>query len=122
MSRNEFFKIELKNRIYDNKLNVLKVLDSLDNRKIIDRRIGDQLVRSIISITANYVEGQAGCSKKDFENFINHSLMSSNESLMWLKILKDLKKIETVCADEFIKEKKEISNMLASILINSRKR
>jgi four helix bundle protein len=83
-------KKEFKKRLYDFTLKLIKFLDKLPDDKV-SRRIGDQLLRSGTSIIANYIEGQASSSKKDFTNYFNISLKSANESKLWLAILRDIK-------------------------------
>ena len=84
----EKFKKEFKRRLYAFTLRLIEFIDKLppDN---VSRRLGDQLLRSGTSIIGNYVEGQSASSKKDFINYFNTSLKSSNESKLWLSLLND---------------------------------
>lgn len=120
ISSSDYFKKDLKKRIYNLVIKVLKALESKNYKGSAFFRISDQLTRSITSIIANYVEGQSGSSKKDFENYLNNSLKSANESKLWVTILKDLNKIDVNECDEILNELDEISKILASILIKSR--
>ncbi|PJA64479.1 MAG: four helix bundle protein, partial [Candidatus Portnoybacteria bacterium CG_4_9_14_3_um_filter_40_10] len=79
--------------------------------------IGKQLLRSGTSILANYIEANSASSKKDFINFFTHSLKSSNESKVWLTILRDLKKGEEKETDWLLNELIEISNVIASSIL-----
>lgn len=74
---------EFKKRLYSFTLKLIKFIECFP-KDTVSRRIGDQLVRSGTSIIANYVEGQSGSSKKDFTNFLNHSLKSNNETKLWI--------------------------------------
>jgi four helix bundle protein len=76
------FKKEFKRRLYNFTLKTIEFLDSLPNDNV-SRRLSDQLLRSSTSIIGNYIEGQAASSKKDFINYFNTSLKSSNESKLW---------------------------------------
>lgn len=118
----DYFKKDLKKRIYDLVLNVLKKIESQKFSGPVYFRVTDQLTRSITSIISNYVEGQAGSSKKDFENFLNHSLKSANESKLWIAILRDMDKLNSKDSEKFLQELDEISKIVASILIKSRKK
>lgn len=70
---------EFKKRLYTFVLRLIKFIENLpDNRTT--RIIGDQLLRSGTSILGNYIEAQASSSRKDYTNYLNHSLKSSNES------------------------------------------
>ncbi|MGD2094873.1 MAG: four helix bundle protein [Phycisphaerales bacterium] len=90
------FKNEFKRRLYDFTLRLIEFIDKLPNDNV-SKRIGDQLLRSGTSIIANYIEGQAASSKKDFTNYFNISLKSANESKLWLALLRDSKRAK---ADE----------------------
>ncbi len=106
-----------KRRFYDFTLELIKFIDRLPKTNVA-YRIGDQLLRSGTSIIANYIEGQSASSKKDFTNFINHSLKSANESKLWLSLLKDSKH----CGDQdttwLMQELIEISKILASTVLS----
>ena len=76
--------------------------------------ITDQLIRAITSIGANIIEAQAASSKKDFINFLNHSLKSGNETKFWLALARDLdsKLIEELNA--LLKETDELVKILGA--------
>ena len=82
----EKFKKDFKKRLYAFTLKLIEFLDTLPEDNV-SRRLGDQLLRSGTSIIANYVEGQAASSKRDFTNFFNICLKSANESKVWLALL-----------------------------------
>lgn len=81
----------------------------------------DQLVRSVTSIRANLVEGIAGSSKNDFVKFNIIALKSANETKYWLCLIRDTMEINKTSLERFIKEADEISRIIASIVINSKK-
>ncbi|OHB54734.1 MAG: hypothetical protein A2Y07_05765 [Planctomycetes bacterium GWF2_50_10] len=87
---NSKFKIEMKRRMYAYTLKLVEFIDSLPSDNV-SKRLSDQLLRSGTSIIANFVEGQAASSKKDFTNYLNIALKSSNETKLWLALLKDKK-------------------------------
>ena len=76
--------------------------------------ISDQLIRSATSIGANIIEAQAASSRRDFVNFFNHSLKSSNETKFWLALAKDIayKNLEDI--DSLLKEVDELAKILGS--------
>jgi four helix bundle protein len=115
----EQFKKEFKKRLYDFTIKLIQLIDSLPNDNV-SRRIGDQLLRSGTSIIGNYIEGQSGSSKRDFTNYLNHSLKSSNESKLWLCILRDTKRLKNSDTEWFLKELEEFSKILASSIIKLR--
>ncbi|RZK56702.1 MAG: four helix bundle protein [Pedobacter sp.] len=85
--------------------------------------IFDQFLRSATSIGANVVEGKAGSSRKDFKNFYNIALKSTNETKYWICIIRDTEVAETnkEQMNELLSEANEISKILASIIINLNK-
>ena len=112
----EKFKTEFKLRIYRWVLDLVKFLDGLP-KDIISQKMVDQLFRSGGSIGANYIEAQASSSKKDFINFLHHSLKSSNESKFWLAVLRDTGRADRKKANCLLQELTEISKMLGASLL-----
>jgi len=114
---NSKFKIDIKKRTYLYALNIIKFLDQLSKNDLSCEVIGKQLLRSATSIGANMVEAQAASSKKDFTNFLNHSLKSSNESKFWLGLLRDSNKATKESVNPLLAETKELANILASSIL-----
>jgi four helix bundle protein len=85
---------QFKQRLYAFTLKLIEFIDKLPSDNA-SRRIGDQLLRSGTSIIGNYVEGLSGSSKNDLRNYFNHSLKSSNESNLWLMLLRDSGRAKT---------------------------
>jgi len=110
------FKNDFKKRLYDFTLKLIKFLDNLPNDNV-SKRLGDQLLRSGTSITANYVEGLAASSKKDFTNYFSISLKSANESKLWLALLRDSKRVKPKDAEWLLNELNEIANIFASSIL-----
>ena len=111
---NKAFSEELKKRIYKWILRLIKFLETLSKNDSLCRTADNQLIRSGTSIGANYVEAIAGSSKKDFTNFLGHSLKSANESKFWLALLRDSGKGSRDEISELLEELIEIANILAS--------
>lgn len=118
---NSSFKIKFKKRLYKLTLELIEFIENL-NKDLVSRRLSDQLLRSGTSVVANYIEGLAGSSKKDFAKFINIALKSANESKLWLSLLKDSKKSDIQKTNDLIREFDEISKILASSLITMPKK
>src|SRR3990167_2425249 len=110
---NQQFKTQFKRRLYKFVIELIQTLDKLPKDST-TRIFKDQLIRSATSILANYIEAQAASSRKDFTNFIHHSLKSANESKVWISIIKDTKRASEKEADYFLKEVTEIANILGS--------
>ena len=109
-------KIELKNRAYQYSIRIIEFIDTLPNDTSI-RIIVKQMLRSAASIGANVIEAQASSSKREFTNFFRYSLKSANESLYWLGLLKDAKKINSEQLDYLLQETQELANILGSSIL-----
>jgi four helix bundle protein len=117
---NEKFKNDLKKRIYVWTISLIKFLRTLPKEYVFEV-LGKQLLRSGTSILANFVEAQAASSRKDFTNFMNHSLKSANESKVWLSLLKDsLPGSYSRQLEILLKECIEMSNILGKTVATLR--
>ncbi len=113
---NAKFKNEFKKRLYYWVLRLIKFIDALPKDSVCVV-IGKQLLRSGTSILANYIEANSASSKKDFINFFTHALKSSNESKMWITLLRDTNKGDRIELGWLLKELIEIANVLASSIL-----
>jgi len=111
---NKEFSEKLKRRIYNFILKLVAFIETLDRRDPLCRVAIDQLLRSGTSMGANYVEAIAGSSKRDFTNFLTHSLKSANESKFWLALLRDTSKGDRAKINSLLEELIEISNIIGS--------
>jgi len=116
-NNNSKFKIELGKRVYLYALKIIKFIDSLEKGDLSVQVISKQLLRSSTSVGANVIEAQASRSKRDFTNFLSHSLKSANESKFWLGLLRDSKKAQEDKANQLLKETAELANILASSIL-----
>jgi len=110
------FKEEFKRRLYRFTLRLVEFLEALPKDNI-SMRLSDQLLRSGTSVIANYVEGQAASSRKDFTNFLNIALKSANESKLWLALLRDSKRANRKDTEWLLRELDEISRIFASSIL-----
>jgi four helix bundle protein len=111
------FKISIKRRVYLYCLEIIKFVNLLDKKDLSSLVIAKQLIRSATSIGANIIEAQAGRSKKDFSNFLQHALKSANESKFWLGLIRDSGKSDRERASLLLQETIEISNILAASIL-----
>lgn len=112
----EKFKEAFKRRLYTFTLKLIEFLDKLPKDNV-TYRLSDQLLRSGTSILSNYIEGQASSSKKEFTNYFQISLKSSNESKVWFALLRDSNRAKSQDVKWFLDELQEFSNILASSII-----
>jgi len=109
-------KTDLKQRAYKYSIKIIEFLDSL-LRDMSTSVVANQLLRSATSVGANLVEAKGSSSKKDFTNFFSHALKSANESLYWLGLLRDAKKISSPELKYLLNETKELANILGSSIL-----
>lgn len=115
---NSKFKSDVTKRAFTYALDLVKFIDCLNNKDLAVQVIARQLLRSGTSIGANIIEAQASSSKREFTNFLNHSLKSANETKFWLALLRDSGKAKKESADRLLKETKELANILASSILS----
>ena len=115
-NQNLKFKIKLKDRAYQYSIKIIEFLDTLPGDSS-TQIMAKQLLRSATSIWANIIEAQASSSERDFTNFFSYSLKSANESLYWLGLLKDAKKINNTRLEYLLGETKELANILGSSIL-----
>jgi four helix bundle protein len=77
---------EVSERLLDYRVRVIRVVESLPPT-LTGRRIGDQLLRSSISVGANYEEAQGAESREDFVPKLQIALKEVRESNYWLRLL-----------------------------------
>ena len=121
-NKNSKCKINIKQRVYLYVLEIIKFIDALNKKDFAVEIIAKQLLRSTTSVGANLIEAQAGRSKKDFTNFLTHSLKSANETKFWLAILRDSKKSNIIDNKKLFQETKEIANILAASIITLKRK
>ena len=109
-------KAELKRRAYKYSIKIIEFLDTLP-KDTSSEIITKQLLRSATSIGANIVEAKGASSKRDFTKFFSYALKSANESLYWLGLLRDAKKINNGRLQYLMDETGELANMLGSSIL-----
>ena len=112
---------EFKKRVYEFTLELIATLHRLPKRDFVAHRLGNQLLRSGTSITGNYIEGISGSSRKDLANYFSTCLKSSNESKLWLCLLRDSKRLSRELTAPLISELNELSKIFASSLLTLQK-
>jgi four helix bundle protein len=106
-------------RIFDFAVRVIRYCRKLP-KGIEYEIIRTQLIKAATSSGANYEESQGAISKPDFFNKINIALNEIRETNYWLRVLKEISKID----DELIyliNESIEFKNILGAINSKSKK-
>ncbi|MFO0703104.1 MAG: four helix bundle protein [Patescibacteria group bacterium] len=115
-NQKENFKENFKKRQYTFVLEFINVVGTIHKDTVTEVLI-KQSVRSVTSILANYIEGQAASSKRDFLKYFEISLKSANESKFWIALLRDTTSIKRDCANKLLAELNEISNIYGSSVL-----
>jgi len=115
-NQNAKLKTELKHRTYQYSIKVIEFLDTL-TKGTSAGVITKQLLRPATSTGANVVEAKGATSKKGFTNFFRYTLKSVNESLHWLGLLRDAKKINNIQLKYLLNETNELANILGSSIL-----
>ena len=84
-------------------------------------KIADQIIDSVTSIGANFVEAQSSRSKKEFISTMGIVLKETKETLFWLDIIQELELISKEKIDKIFSECSELAKIFASIIITSSK-
>ncbi len=108
-------------RAYAFSLNVINLLKRSKKHDYINEVLFKQILRSVTSIGANIIEGQAGISRKEFRNYMSIALKSANETKYWLALIRDLRIFVKDDVDSLIEESIEIANILGAIVFKLRK-
>lgn len=107
---------EFKRRLYRFILRLIKFIENLKKTST-SRIIGDQLLRSGTGILGTYIEGLSSSSKREYINYFNYSLKSTNESKVWVSILRDTGNGDKNEANWLLGELHEFSNIFASSIL-----
>ena len=113
---NSKFKTDLVGRCYRFSLDVIKLTDSLPNKRSA-WVLADQLIRLTTSIGANLTEARASSSRLEFKRFYEISLKSANESKYWLELLGDSGLVAKDRLKSLLSELHELSSMIASSVL-----
>ena len=92
----------------------------LDNERR-GKHIIDQIMRSGMSVGANYAEAECAISDSDFLAKIYISLKECNETLYWLRLLRNVNDLEEKQYCSIFDDGEEIKRMLVTIIKTKRK-
>jgi four helix bundle protein len=105
------FKSDFRKRLYFFTLKMIEFIDSLPKDNV-SQRISDELFASGTNMISNYIEGQAAKSRKEFTDYFNTALKSTNECKLWLALLRDSKRAKSERIKWFLDELDEIAKIL----------
>jgi four helix bundle protein len=110
---------ELSERILDFGVRVVKVVGSLPNT-LAGRRIGDQLLRSALSVGANFEEAQAAESQADFAHKLQIALKEMREARYWLRVISKAGTLPPRRLESLIDEACQLVAMLSKAVARAR--
>jgi len=85
------------------------------------KHIVDQMMRSGMSIGANYAEAECAISENDLLAKLYISLKECNETLYWLRLLRKVNDIDDRQFQSIFDDGEELKRMLVSIIKTKRK-
>ncbi len=85
------------------------------------RHIVDQIMRSGMSIGANYAEAECAISDNDFIAKVYISLKECNETLYWLRLLKRINDLDEKQFKSMYEDGEELKRILVTIIKTKRK-
>ena len=81
----------------------------------VNKRLGDQIIRSGTSIGANYREANETDTKRDFKNRIRISKKEAKETIYWLELIIEANANLKEKITPLLEESKELMKILGSI-------
>jgi four helix bundle protein len=106
-------KRELQQRTRQFALRILKLVDALPNTAA-GRAISNQLVRSAMSVGANYRAACRARSRVEFAAKLGTVLEEADESLYWLEMIRDAKLIPEAKISLLLKKADELTAIVAA--------
>lgn len=110
---------ELKARSKKMALEIIKLVETLPKGQATDV-VGKQLIRSATSVAANYRSACRGRSRSDFINKLGIVEEESDETLFWLEMLLEAKKVNEVDVAPLMKEAKELTAIFSASRITAK--
>ena len=102
----------LAERLLDYGARIIKLVEALP-KTLVARRIGDQLLRSGMSVGAHYEEAQGAESKDDFVHKLQIALKEMRESNYWLRLLAKAKTLPPERLRDILDESVQLRAMLS---------
>lgn len=113
---------DIKERTFAFAIDIVRLCLRLEKVSDTLRTLSKQLLRSGTSIGANVEEAQAGQSRADFISKYVISLKEARETIYWLRLIQAVGSVKDVAIEELIHEADEISRIIGSIIVSSKKK
>lgn len=118
---NQEFSEAMKQRTKEFAVRVIKLVDSLPN-KVTAREIGRQLLRSGMSVGANYRAACRGRSKAEFCSNLGIVEEEADETIFWMELLIDSGLVKKKQLESLIAEGGDILKIVISSIKTTRNR
>ena len=112
---------DIRERTFSFAVEIVQLCRKLEGDYGVWRVLGKQLLRSGTSIGANAEEAQAGQSRADFISKYAIALKEARETIYWLRLVQETSSLGDVGIDRLIQEAEDISKIIGSIIVNSKK-
>ena len=113
---------ELGQRVYAFALRVVKLVDSLSDRRVASKVLSAQLVRSATSVAANYEEARGAVSYTDFVFKMGLAYRECRESVLWPCLIRDAEIVRPSRMTAIITEALELRAIFGTSLKTARQR
>ena len=111
--------VDLEERLLDFAVRVGRAVDALPGRSL-GRHIAGQLVRSGTSAAANYAEGCAAESRRDFIHKLSICLKELRESRMWMRLIIRAKLLPEDRMADLLDETEQLCNIMARSILTAK--
>lgn len=111
------YKNDLEQRTLNYSKNIIKLCKCLP-KNYINLPIINQIIRSAMSVGANYREANDSLGKKDFIMRLKISRKEAKETIYWLNLLIEENENNKAGIDLLLKESIELKKIFSSIIIN----
>ena len=112
---------DIKERTFAFALEIVRLCQRLEKQTDVYRTLGRQLLKAGTSIGANTEEAQAGQSRADFISKYAIALKEARETIYWLRLIREIGSVKDDSIDTLIQEVHEISKIIGSIIVNTKK-
>ena len=106
---------DLEDRTLEFAHGVIRLCKKLE-KNAVNFRLAGQLIDASTSVGANYIEAREAVSKKDYHHRVRISRKECKESTYWLLLLKGENPEFLKEFDSFIKESRELRNILSAMI------
>ena len=114
--------LDITDRTFKFAVRVVKLCQVLDEQPGVGRTLSNQLIRSGTSIGANVEEAQSGQSRADFVSKLQIALKEARETCYWLRLLIATELMPESRLLPLLRESEELIKILASIIVQTKRK